>query len=602
MALTRAQYLSGNSANGAVLAGQPQAVTAGAGITIAANGAISINGTDPTLTGLVKTNNATAYNNYTWPTTIPGSGSSLLQINSSGQITWVSTSSVGGVNQIVAGANITISPGSGTGVVTINSTGGGGGGSGFTGLQEIDDISASFNGTSVTFPITISGGQPVPDGPGTGQLVIALGGILQTPGDAFTFDNVTDTVTFSAAPTAGISFSGYVGGGAASFTPQNTGLGLVIQGSVVKISIPQQTNPPVVGSGPQEATVGSIYWDNTIGAFFIYYNDGTSTQWTQATPSQGGGGGGVTQIIAGSNVTISPVGGTGAVTINATGGGGGGGLTGLQEIDDISAGFDGTATTFLLQTAGSNLPAGTSVGQLILVIGGAVQNPGAAFTFNSATSQVTFTSAPLTGRTFIGWVGGAANPITSIVAGTGLSGGGTSGVVTLNNAGVTRLVAGTNVVLTPATGLGDVTVSCPTGGPPGPAGGPGPTGSPGGPGGPGPTGPPGPAGPPGGGVFAWVNFNGATSTILSSGNVSSVSRSAVGAYTVNFSTSTGNTNYVLAGVSGGGSTAQVPIYWHSGNGGSTQFTRTTTSVAFTTNVTQNGNSSDAVDMNVVIIT
>ena len=34
--------------------------------------------------------------------------------------------------------------------------------------------------------------------------------------------------------------------------------------------------------------------------------------------------GGVTQIIAGSNVSISPTGGTGAVTINATGGGGGG--------------------------------------------------------------------------------------------------------------------------------------------------------------------------------------------------------------------------------------------------------------------------------------
>jgi hypothetical protein len=78
---------------------------------------------------------------------------------------------------------------------------------------------------------------------------------------------------------------------------------------------------------------------------------------------------------------------------------------------------------------------------LILVIGGAVQNPGAAFTFNSATSQVTFTSAPLTGRTFIGWVGGAANPITSIVAGTGLTGGGISGAVTLNLAN-TAVTAG----------------------------------------------------------------------------------------------------------------------------------------------------------------
>jgi hypothetical protein len=168
--------------------------------------------------------------------------------------------------------------------------------------------------------------------------------------------------------------------------------------------------------------------------------DGTNTLWSSVA-------GGVTQIVAGSNVTITPAGGTGAVTINAVTGGGGG-LTGLQEIDDISAGFNGVTTTFLLQTAGSNLPAGTGVGQLILVIGGAVQDPGSAFTFNSATSQVTFTSAPFAGRTFIGWVGGAANPITSIVAGTGLTGGGSTGAVTLNvGAGTGITVAADSVSL-----------------------------------------------------------------------------------------------------------------------------------------------------------
>jgi hypothetical protein len=40
----------------------------------------------------------------------------------------------------------------------------------------------------------------------------------------------------------------------------------------------------------------------------------------------GAGGTGVTQIIAGTNITISPVGGTGAVTINASGGGGSSGF------------------------------------------------------------------------------------------------------------------------------------------------------------------------------------------------------------------------------------------------------------------------------------
>jgi hypothetical protein len=39
---------------------------------------------------------------------------------------------------------------------------------------------------------------------------------------------------------------------------------------------------------------------------------------TSTISATGGGGGGVTQIIAGTGVTVSPVGGTGAVTVNAT--------------------------------------------------------------------------------------------------------------------------------------------------------------------------------------------------------------------------------------------------------------------------------------------
>lgn len=52
----------------------------------------------------------------------------------------------------------------------------------------------------------------------------------------------------------------------------------------------------------------------------LVYNSTTKT-WNNGA----GGGGAVTQIIAGTNVTISPVGGTGAVTINSSGSGGGGG-------------------------------------------------------------------------------------------------------------------------------------------------------------------------------------------------------------------------------------------------------------------------------------
>jgi hypothetical protein len=53
-----------------------------------------------------------------------------------------------------------------------------------------------------------------------------------------------------------------------------------------------------------------------------------------------GGGGGVTQIVAGTNVTVSPTGGTGAVTINAT-------TPNLQQVTDV-----GNTTTNSIETNG----------------------------------------------------------------------------------------------------------------------------------------------------------------------------------------------------------------------------------------------------------
>lgn len=89
------------------------------------------------------------------------------------------------------------------------------------------------------------------------------------------------------------------------------GLGLAISGTAIKVSIPIQFGPPAAGTLPGEAIDGSMYWDDNLGLLFIYYNDGTSSQWVQVTPSGGGGGG---------TGTVTSVGITGTGGITSLGG------------------------------------------------------------------------------------------------------------------------------------------------------------------------------------------------------------------------------------------------------------------------------------------
>jgi len=58
-----------------------------------------------------------------------------------------------------------------------------------------------------------------------------------------------------------------------------------------------------------------------------------------------------------------------------------------------------------------------------------------------------------------------------------------------------------------------------------------------------------------GSAKAWVTYNGLTQAVLSSYNVSSVTRNATGQYTINFTNAFANTNYcwvASAGMSGSG--------------------------------------------------
>ena len=82
MALTRAQLLMGNCAQGCVLPGQVQGVKQGNGVCIASDGTISFFA--GTSEGVVKTNNPTAFNNYIWPNTIGNVGDQLTQDGTGG--------------------------------------------------------------------------------------------------------------------------------------------------------------------------------------------------------------------------------------------------------------------------------------------------------------------------------------------------------------------------------------------------------------------------------------------------------------------------------------------------------------------------------------
>jgi hypothetical protein len=68
-----------------------------------------------------------------------------------------------------------------------------------------------------------------------------------------------------------------------------------------------------------------------------------------------------------------------------------------REIDDISGSFNGSLATFDLEVSGIAVaPASTS--QLLVSVGGVIQNPSVDYTV--ANTQITFTTAPANGLSF----------------------------------------------------------------------------------------------------------------------------------------------------------------------------------------------------------
>ena len=68
-----------------------------------------------------------------------------------------------------------------------------------------------------------------------------------------------------------------------------------------------------------------------------------------------------------------------------------------REVDDISSSFNGSTTAFTLQVGGDNVSPGTA-NDIIVSLGGVVQNPSTDYTI--AGSTLTFTTAPASGLSF----------------------------------------------------------------------------------------------------------------------------------------------------------------------------------------------------------
>jgi alpha-tubulin suppressor-like RCC1 family protein len=163
-------------------------------------------------------------------------------------------------------------------------------------VKELTDISSSFNGSTQTFPLTISGTAVTPVN--AQQLIINLGGVIQNAGTDYTVSG--SNITFTTAPTTGLTFTGLFVGSAISLN------------SVASNSVE-----------PQDLTTGGPSWnsggDVRISGVATISNTGSAT-----TALYVAGGARITGIltVGSSSITIdgtnNTITGTGT-TINTSG-------------------------------------------------------------------------------------------------------------------------------------------------------------------------------------------------------------------------------------------------------------------------------------------
>jgi hypothetical protein len=349
-------------------------VTAAAGITIGGTAE------HPTIanSGVISLQNGTG-------TTVQNVGNGVWQVNATG---------TAGVTKIIAGENVSITPISGTGEVTINAAGGGGGGN-------IEEIKA---GTGITV------------NSGTGPITtITNNGVLSlTAGTNVTISGNTNNPVINAVGS----------------------LNNLTAGKGISITNPTGPNATIVNSG----VVGLV-----AGANMTIQETSAGSGVYSLSASGGGGGGAVASVTGqGAGISVSPT--TGAVVVQNTGvtslagtdgnitvSGSAGAVTvniGSNVLTNVTAGNSGitvagTGNTRSISATVAGLTAGAGIDLTNASGNFTIKNTGVLGLTAGANVTITETT-PGSGNFTIastGGGGGGSGTVTSITAGFGLTGG-----------------------------------------------------------------------------------------------------------------------------------------------------------------------------------
>ena len=207
----------------------------------------------------------------------------------------VDIAGAGGVNQIVAGSNVTISPADGKGIVTINSTGGGGGTGGI--FVETGSFYATTNDLQITGSLGLNGDLSLPDdtfirlgdkaGGGGGDLKIYHDGsnsYIEDQGTGFLFLKAANSLVLEDN-LGGNYFRGTKGGVAADSLAgvvqlyfsgsekfRTTGSGVFVTGNVSASG-----NLFATVTDNTDTNFKTVMYDSTTGQFFSTGSYGSST-------------------------------------------------------------------------------------------------------------------------------------------------------------------------------------------------------------------------------------------------------------------------------------------------------------------------------------